>query len=92
MMMSTGRTLSASWVKTVVVWRSANLLVFWRRSMLESVSRPAALNEAVFMPRSFVSVAPFSSPVMIAQSRPPEGSGWMIPDLMSEASACVTTS
>ena len=89
MMMSTGRTLSASWVSTVVVGRSTNLFVFWRRSMFESVSRPAALKAEVFTPRSLVRVAALSSPVMMTQSRPPEGSGWITPLLMSEDSAWV---
>ncbi len=91
-MMSTGRTLTAICMSTVVVGRSTNLFVFWRRSMFESVRRPAARNADVLAPRSFTRLAALSSPVISTQSRPPDGSGWIIPVLMSDDSAWVTTS
>ena len=45
MMIRNGITWAAIWVRRVVVGRSMNLFVFWRRSMFESVSRPEARNE-----------------------------------------------
>ena len=92
MMIRTGRTLSASCCRTVVVGRSVNLFIFWRRSMFASVRRPAARNEAVFMPLSLTREAVFSSPVMMSQLVPAVVSGWITPVLMSPASAWVTTS
>ncbi len=61
--------------------------------MLESVSRPAARNDAVFMPRSFLRLASFNSPVMTYPVPPPGPVG--MDDALADVpllSAWVTTS
>jgi hypothetical protein len=55
--------------------------------MFASVSLPDARKAVVFIPRSFLSVGSLRSPVISTQSLPPDGSGWIIPPLISDDSA-----
>ena len=89
--MRNGRTEVRIWVARLLAATSVKTSDFCRIPMLVSVSQPVERNSLV-LPLSPTSVGSFISPVMTNQSRPPDGSGLILPSATLPATAASTTS
>jgi len=89
-MITNGITCARICVKTLLVRCSVKTNAFWSRSILESVTRPSAMNVVVFPLGD--SIGSLKSPVITFQPGPTDGSGRMIPALIMSFSASSITS